>query len=107
MFGAVIVVALLIAWGMMQTDLGSLFLGGGTSSTETDEEFYTVRRETLRVTVTEDGNLESAENTEVKCEIPGGSTILWIIDEGESVKAGEKLVELDQAAIEDLSLIHI
>ena len=101
MFGAVIVVALLIAWGMMQTDLGSLFLGGGTSSTESDAEFYTVRRETLRVTVTEDGNLESAENTEVKCEIPGGSTILWIIDEGEKVTAGEKLVELDQSAIED------
>lgn len=101
MFGAVIVVALLIAWGMMQTDLGSLFLGGGTSATETDAEFYTVRRETLRITVTEDGNLESAENTEVKCEIPGGSTILWIIDEGEKVKAGEKLVELDQSAIED------
>jgi len=101
MFGAVIVVALLIAWGMMQTDLGSLFLGGGTSSTETDEEFYTVRRETLRVTVTEDGNLESAENTEVKCEIPGGSTILWIIDEGEKVTAGKKLVELDRATIED------
>lgn len=101
MFGTVIVVALLIAWGMMQTDLGSLFLGGGTSSTETDAEFHTVRRETLRVTVTEDGNLESAENTEVKCEIPGGSTILWIIDEGESVKTGDKLVELDQAAIED------
>lgn len=101
MFAGVIAVALLIGWGMMQTDLGSLFVGGGTSSTDSDAQYYEVRRETLRVTVTEDGNLESAENTEVKCEIPGGSTILWIIDEGETVTAGEKLVELDQAAIED------
>lgn len=101
MFAGVIMVALLIGWGMMQTDLGSLFVGGGTSTSESDAQYYEVYRETLRVTVTEDGNLESAENTEVKCEIPGGSTILWIIDEGESVKAGDKLVELDQAAIED------
>lgn len=101
LFAGAIALALLIGWGVMQTDLGSLFVGGGTSTTPSDAQLHTVRRETLRVTVTEDGNLESAENTEVKCEIPGGSTILWIIDEGESVVEGDELVKLDESAIED------
>lgn len=101
MFAGVIAVALLIGWVVLQSDFGSKLLGGGTSETENDAQIYTVRRETLRVTVTEDGNLESAENTEVKCEVPGGSTILWIIDEGETVKEGDELVRLDESTIED------
>ena len=55
----------------------------------------------LLVTVTEDGTLESAANVEVKCEVAGGSSILWIIPDGTYVKAGDKIVELDASALED------
>lgn len=101
MFAGVVVAALIVGWLMMGTDFGSMFVGGGSNSDENDTQLYVVRKETLRVTVTEDGNLESADNTEVKCEIPGGSTILKIIDEGTTVEEGDELVRLDESAIED------
>ena len=43
---------------------------------------YAVERGDLLVTVTEDGNLESASNIEIKCQVAGGSSILWIVDDG-------------------------
>ena len=55
----------------------------------------------LVVTVTEDGSLESAVNIDIKCEVAGGTSILWIVDDGTQVKKGEKIVELDSAALEE------
>ncbi len=54
--------------------------------------------------VLEQGEIESSRNTEVICEVESkgysGVPILWVIDEGTRVKAGDKLVELDSATIE-------
>ena len=61
----------------------------------------TVKRGDLLVTVTEDGTLESAANVEVKCDVAGGSSILWIIPDGTYVNEGQKVVELDASALED------
>jgi len=61
----------------------------------------TVRRGDLMVTVIEDGNLESAVNIDIKCEVAGGTAILWIVDDGTEVKEGEKLVELDSSTLEE------
>lgn len=60
-----------------------------------------VARGSMQVTVIEDGNLESAANIDVKCMVKGGSSILWIVKDGEFVKKDDKIVELDAAAIED------
>lgn len=62
---------------------------------------HTVRRESLLVTVTEDGELQSASNVDVKCEIPGGSTILWIIPDGTVVQKDQEIVRLDSSGIEE------
>lgn len=62
---------------------------------------YEVQRGQLLVVVTGDGNVESASNVNVKCEVAGGSSILWIIQDGEEAKKGDKLVELDSSALED------
>ena len=62
---------------------------------------YTVEKGELLVTVTEDGNVESASNIEIKCKVAGGSSILWIVEDGKEVKQGDKLVELDAASLED------
>jgi hypothetical protein len=43
----------------------------------------------LLVTVTEDGDVESASNVDIRCEVAGGSTILWIIKDGTQVKKGK------------------
>lgn len=60
-----------------------------------------VKRGSLVITVTEDGNVESARNLELKCEVPGPITILDIIQDGTHVEKGDQLVRLDSSTIED------
>ena len=61
----------------------------------------TVGRGELLITVTEDGSLESASNLDIKCQVAGGSSILWIVPDGSEVKAGDRLVELDASALDE------
>ena len=62
---------------------------------------HTVARGDLCARVTEQGTLESAENTEIKCRVRGENTIIWVIESGSIVKAGDELLRLDTLAIED------
>jgi len=62
---------------------------------------HTVQRGDLRVTVTESGSLESAENTDIKCEVAGGSKILWVIDDGKEVEKGAELARLDASKLDE------
>ncbi len=62
---------------------------------------HRVARSNLDVTVTEDGTLESSSNIEIKCNVKGGSTVIWVIETGTLVKPGDILVELDTSTIED------
>ena len=69
---------------------------------------YTVKKEILRVTIVERGNLESAENSDIVCRVKaktqGGtiaSTIKWVIDDGTQVKAGELIVDLDDSGFQE------
>jgi HlyD family secretion protein len=58
-------------------------------------------RSSLQITVTAEGNVESASNIEVKCRVAGGSTILWIVEDGKIVEEGEEIIRLDTSAIDD------
>lgn len=71
-----------------------------------------VERSDLEVVVLERGNLESQSNIEIICEVEdvrkdniNGTTILWMIPNGASVKEGDLVVELDanpmQEALDD------
>jgi HlyD family secretion protein len=62
---------------------------------------HTVHRGDLIVTVVEDGNLESAKNTEIRCQVAGGATIKKIVVDGTIVEQGEQLVELDSSTIDE------
>ena len=55
----------------------------------------------LSVTVIEQGTLESAENTEIKCKVRGENTIIWVVEPGTLVREGDELMRLDTLAIED------
>ncbi len=59
------------------------------------------RRGDLTVLLKAEGNLESAVNIDIKCEVAGGSAILSIVEDGQQVKKGDKLVELDSSALEE------
>lgn len=76
------------------------FRGGGEPLDAT-ARFEKIEKGDLLVTVVEDGSLESASNVDVKCQVAGGSSILWIVPDGEYVEKGEKIVELDSSAITD------
>lgn len=78
----------------------------GPSKTVSVNEMITeqVRRGDFDHIVLEDGEIESSENQEVVCQVKSragnGTPILWVIDEGTYVKKGDKLVELDESALQ-------
>ena len=78
-----------------------LIPGAGSSRDIGPELTHTITRGDLIVTVTEQGTLESADNTEIKCRVRGESTVISVIKGGTEVGPGDELVRLDTLAIED------
>lgn len=62
---------------------------------------HVISRGELVVSVTEQGTLESANNTEIKCRVRGNNTITFVIDSGTEVQAGDVLIRLETLAIEE------
>jgi multidrug efflux pump subunit AcrA (membrane-fusion protein) len=97
---AILVVAVLVVGlGMRSSLFGRQPFNGPT---------WKARKERLKITIVARGTLESAKNSDVYCTVRSGtkgstsSTIIkWIIDEGEEVKKGDKLMELDSSGFQD------
>jgi len=64
-------------------------------------ELVRVSRGEVLKTLLVDGSVESAQNIEIKCQVPGGTTLLWIVDDGAQVKQGDELVRLDSSLIDE------
>ncbi len=80
----------------------ALLLPDAGASRELDSKLtHTITRGDLIVTVTEQGTLESSDNTEIKCKVRGQSTVIWVIEGGTEVQPGAELVRLDTLALED------
>ena len=76
---------------------------------------HRVARGDLTVILVDEGTLESAKNTEIKCEIRGGYggkggssgggwgriTVNWVVPNGSMVKAGDELVRLDTKEVDE------
>ena len=62
---------------------------------------HTITRDDLVVTVTAQGILESSDNSEIKCQVNGRSTVIWVIENGTVVEKGDELVRLDTLLIEE------
>ena len=75
------------------------------SGDETGPMMHVVKRGNFVHEITERGNVESASNVEIRCEVQSrgqaGTTILWIIPEGTYVQPGDELVKLDSSALEN------
>ncbi|MBX9626548.1 MAG: hypothetical protein K2X82_22295 [Gemmataceae bacterium] len=94
-----------------------LVLAGGVAafvltrapSARPDVLTHKVKREALKVTVTEKGTLESAQNADLICKIKAGSkgqqgystSIKWVIEAGSPVEPGQLLMILDDSALQD------
>ena len=77
-------------------------LGGANPQAAGAGETSRTVRDRLAVTITESGEIEAKRSVDVRCEVEGNSTIVWVIEEGSVVKEGDKLVELDSADLEEL-----
>ncbi|MEQ8789097.1 MAG: efflux RND transporter periplasmic adaptor subunit [Pirellulaceae bacterium] len=55
-------------------------------------------------TVLEEGEIESSNSVEVKCQVKsrnsGGTEIIWVVDEGTHVEAGDLLCKLDASLLQ-------
>jgi len=93
--GSLAAVAAVVAFMTLGTSLLSSSTPTGRVLTER------ARRTDMIISIAEDGTLQSSHNVDIKCEVQGGSTILWIIPDGTEVRKGEELVRLDTAAIQE------
>lgn len=60
-----------------------------------------VRLGVLEISVVERGNLKAANSTELKSEVEGQTTILFLTQEGEVVRAGDLVAELDATGLKE------
>jgi HlyD family secretion protein len=92
---AVVAVACLaIFWGATNISFRS-----GAGSAAGFGKFYSVMPSDLDIKVRKDGELQAVNNTDVICQVEGRNTIVYLVKEGEQVKKGDLLVELDSSTI--------
>ncbi|MEL6109068.1 MAG: HlyD family efflux transporter periplasmic adaptor subunit [Planctomycetota bacterium] len=96
-------ITLFVATVMAAAGVAWLTVGpaASTGSSLASAPTHTIRRGELVVSVTEQGTLESANNTEIKCRVRGSNTITFVIESGTEVQEGEELIRLETLAIEE------
>jgi HlyD family secretion protein len=62
---------------------------------------YTVQQGPLTINITGSGSVQSRDKAVLKSEHEGNNTVIWVIDEGVNVKAGDLLLEFDSSALVD------
>jgi multidrug efflux pump subunit AcrA (membrane-fusion protein) len=96
----VVLIVVLAAIGAIVYAAAQSFRPSGETE-DTSVRTHTVAPMDLLISVTEDGNVESGSNVDLKCQVAGGSSILSIVKDGKEVKQDDKLVVLDSSQIED------
>jgi len=88
----IVVVALVAA------AVAAWLFGGGDSTDETTPVFA-VAEGPLTIGITASGSVQSRDKVVLRSELEGRNTILWVVEDGVSVKTGDLLVEFDAAAL--------
>jgi len=73
----------------------------GATDAERNVPTFTVRRGPLTISVTEAGAIKPREQVTIKSEVEGQSTVISLVAEGERVKKGDLLMELDASRLQD------
>ena len=101
-FGRWVIRFLILGFFVGGTVAGVYYLPDTLLSKEVVENLtYKVMRGPIKISVTEQGTLESSDNTEIKCKVRGRNTVTWVVESGAIVKAGDELVRLDTKKIEE------
>ena len=82
---------------------GAVYLSIGATSRHRSRavETYDVTRRSFAIVLNEKGEMEATKSVDVKCEVEGRSTIIWLIPEGTEVEEGDLLVKLASNEIDD------
>jgi HlyD family secretion protein len=105
--GRISVKALVILGVIVVTVIGGLGLSSVSLSSDGSSpqpsgdtlQWYTVEPKSFELTVIETGDLDAAERVEIKSRVSGRPEIIYLIEEGTQVEAGDVLVRLDDAEI--------
>ena len=101
------IIALLITIVMTALVLSGWMRTPSSADTGNPDGTFTVREDDLIITVTESGNIQAHETTDIMCEVEGrGVEIASIVPEGtvitpEDVKQGKILCQLNAAELQD------
>lgn len=90
--GLIAILSIAAAWGVRRISAGPAHVAVGG-------KFFTVHPMDLDVTVRKDGELQAVNNLDVLCKVEGRSTMVFLVKEGENVKKGDLLVELDSSIL--------
>ncbi len=92
--------------GVVVASVSGLF---GSQAARADLILHTVGYGNIQLTITERGQLESADNKDIVCRVKARSanstmatTIRWVIDDGSEVNTGDKLIQLDDSGLYEL-----
>ncbi len=94
----VVIVVLLAATGVA---VYYGFGGRGGAKRDSDIQLFKVTRRSFPVILQEKGELLAARSIDIRSELEGRATIIYLIDEGTHVKKGDLLVELASDEIDD------
>ena len=72
----------------------------GKKNAGDDVPTFTVAEGPLTIGVTSSGTIQSRDKEILKSELEGNNVVIWVIDEGVNVKAGDLLIQVDVGAIE-------
>lgn len=97
---ALIVVAAAVFFASRLVDSTALFTANRESDIS-DLPTHLVERRDLVVTVTEEGSLVSRNNVDITCNVAGGATIIWLVDDGARVTKGMEIVRLDASVLSE------
>ena len=84
----VLLAALLLFWML-----------GGTDDADETTPVFTVAEGPLTIGITASGSVQSRDKVVLRSELEGRNTILWVVEDGVTVKAGDLLVEFDAASL--------
>ena len=77
----------------------AVFLLRGKKDVGEDVPTFAVAEGPLTIGVTSSGTIQSRDKEILKSELEGNNVVIWVIDEGVNVKAGDLLLEFDSAAL--------
>ncbi len=91
-----------VFWMVGVAAIGGLYyLLKPNATTSAAAEAHKVERRSFSVTLNEKGELDAKKSTDVKVEVEGRSTVIWLIEEGSQVEEGDLIARIASNEIEE------